>query len=296
MAKRTWKLALLMGAVVAIGAAPAVRADDASELEKIKQENAALKERVDGLESEVGDLKAMVKNLVSLQPPARTTPETPGLTQADVETLKTLARSPRQPVTSSLRAEVYGKIKADAAYDTQRVSTGDYIRWVESERYNSNDNEFNLTANETRLGVKIFGPEDDTLRTSGLVEVDFFASDVPENKAEMFMRHAYLLLEWPNSRFSVLAGQTWDVISPLAPYQGSLNYSVAWWAGNIGYRRPQIRVTKAFGQDVEYKLEAALARTIGRSSGFDPGDTGEDAGFPTVQARASTSVTVSPGL
>ena len=39
-----------------------------------------------------------------------------------------------------------------------------------------------------------------------------------------------------------MAGQTWDVISPLNP--GMLMYSVGWEAGNIGYRRAQLRAER----------------------------------------------------
>jgi hypothetical protein len=67
-----------------------------------------------------------------------------------------------------------------------------------------------------------------------------------------------------------------------------LNYTVLWDAGNIGYRRPQIRFTKSIplGEKASLKLEGGPARTIGRT---DPtgSETGEDAGAPTGQARVS---------
>ena len=92
-----------------------------------------------------------------------------------------------------------------------------------------------------------------------------------------------------------MVGQTSDVISPLSP--STLNYSVQWWAGNIGYRRSQIRVTKELdiGSETAVELQGALTRNIGRASGFDPGDTGEDAGFPGVQARAAVPVRLCNG-
>jgi hypothetical protein len=54
-------------------------------------------------------------------------------------------------------------------------------------------------------------------------------------------------------------------------------------------RRPQIRVTKglSLSDDTDLTLQAALLRTMGHNSGFDPGDTGEDAGFPSGQVRAA---------
>jgi len=103
------------------------------------------------------------------------------------------------------------------------------------------------------------------------------------------MRHAYMKLDWPDCRFNIIAGQTSDVISPL--YPSTLNYSVGWWTGNIGYRRPQIRLTKEYGLDeqTDLKLEGALTRTIGRPS-VTLTDSGEDSGLPTIQGRASMTI------
>lgn len=108
------------------------------------------------------------------------------------------------------------------------------------------------------------------------------------------MRHAYMTIDWPKEKFGIIAGQTWDVISPLNPE--TLNYSVDWWVGNIGYRRPQIRLTKGYtlNKDVELKLEGAIARTIGRTnSGIltaDQADTGENSGTPSLQGRVSVTL------
>jgi hypothetical protein len=147
-----------------------------------------------------------------------------------------------------------------------------------------------MTANESRLGMWIYGPKDGEVKTSGRVEIDFYGGG-SENKSNPMLRHAYLNLDWPKDKFSILAGQTSDVISPLFP--DTLNYSVGWWVGNIGYRRPQIRLTKSYALDENYtlKFEGALARTIGRTnSGIlaaDQADTGENSGMPSIQGRVS---------
>ncbi len=194
----------------------------------------------------------------------------------------------KKSVLSSLDIEIYGLVKADASYDTSRTNPGNYVLFVESEATKKNDNEFNLTANQTKLGLRVGGPASETLKTSGLVEVDFYGNYAAENKAKPQMRHAYLTLEWPQAQFSILAGQTSDIISPLVP--NTLNYTVLWDAGNIGYRRPQIRATQniPMGEKAGVKLEAGVARTLGRT---DPtgSESGEDAGFPTVQSRVSAS-------
>ncbi|TRZ55560.1 MAG: hypothetical protein D4S02_17615, partial [Rhodocyclaceae bacterium] len=62
--------------------------------------------------------------------------------------------------------QLYGKIKADAAFDTSRTNTGNFARWVEHESTNRDDHEMNITANETRLGLKFKGPDVGEAKTS----------------------------------------------------------------------------------------------------------------------------------
>jgi hypothetical protein len=103
------------------------------------------------------------------------------------------------------------------------------------------------------------------------------------------MRKAYLTIAWPDLDLKLVAGQDSDVISPL--YPETVNYTVQWWAGNIGYRRPQVRVTKGYDLSDSIGLEFALAatRTIGRLSQFTNEDSGQDAAFPTTQSRLGLS-------
>lgn len=194
-------------------------------------------------------------------------------------------------VWSKLDVQVYGYVKLDSSYDTSRTSTGNFAQWVNSEGANNKDDQFNMTANQTRLGIKITNPNDGRIKTFGQVEVDLYGNATAENKPGVLVRHAFGRLDCPDAGWSLLAGQTWDVISPLNP--PTVNYSVMWWVGNIGYRRPQVRVTKTFdiGDDRTVTLQAAAARAIGHSTvnGFDPGDTGEDAGYPGIQARAAVT-------
>ena len=229
------------------------------------KENAELRQKLDQLDKELEGLKKTVMQQSG---------ETPDMLP--------------KPVWSNMDIQLYGFLKLDAAYDTSRIENGNYAKWVESESTNDDDDQFNMTVNETRLGMLINGPDNGQMRTSGRVEVDFYGGG-NENQAHLMMRHAYLKLDWPESRFNIIAGQTHDVISPL--YPSTVNYSVGWWTGNIGYRRPQIRLTKELGfvTGGYLKLEGALARTIGEDS-ITGTDSGEDAGFPTLQGRASITV------
>ncbi|MFC1781249.1 DcaP family trimeric outer membrane transporter [Planctomycetota bacterium] len=232
----------------------------------LADENAELKQRVQQLDQELEEVKSALYSDEELD-------ELP------------------KPILSNLDVDFYGYLKLDMAYDTSRIENGNYAQWAEQEHDNDDDNQFNMTAKESRFGLNINGPDNGSMQTSGRVEVDFYGAGGAENKAELMMRHAYIKLDWPESKFDIIAGQTSDVISPL--YPSTINYSVGWWVGNIGYRRPQIRITKEldFVSGGSLKLEGALARTIGRQDmTTDPTDSGEDAGFPTLQGRVSTTV------
>ena len=187
---------------------------------------------------------------------------------------------------------LYGFFKLDLVYDDSRMNQGDYARWVEPEEGGS-DNQSNITANQSRFGLKFDTEERHPVRTRGQVEVDLYGA-APENKPELMIRHAFLEVEWPESDVRLLAGQTFDVISPLNP--PVINYTVNWWCGNIGYRRAQLRYTKGFHRDgkARYNVEVALARNIGHDAPFDPGDTGEDEAMPSVQGRFSFAIPMGP--
>ena len=195
-------------------------------------------------------------------------------------------------VVSKVPIRLSGYVKLDASWDDSRTSTGNFARWVESEQTNKDDDEFNMTARQTRLALNFGDVEVEGVKTRGKVEVDFYGdSEAAENKAEPMLRHAFLELEWPDYDLELLAGQSSDVISPLNP--STVNYTVLWWNGNVGYRRPQVRLTKGFKFEnpllERIELQAAMTRNIGHDGPFDPGDTGEDAGTPGLQWRAAAS-------
>ena len=268
------------------GSASAPSSDRAipnKDLENLRQENVQLRQRLEKLESALAasNTKAATPPVPA---PAQTSSQAPSAKPQPVA--NPVPVSDKKNVLSSLDIELYGIIKQDTAYDSSRTYPGNYVLYVDSEATRDDDDEFNLTANQTRLGMRIAGPATDTFKTSGLVEIDFYGNYASENKAKIQMRHAYMVLDWPIAQFSILAGQASDIISPLVP--NTLNYTVLWDAGNIGYRRPQVRFTKGIplSEKASLKLEGGVVRTIGRT---DPtgSETGEDAGTPTGQARAS---------
>jgi hypothetical protein len=284
--KGNWKMKklIIVSCVVLFACLPIVAS--AATNDELSSENAALKARLDRLEKELTSIRGLVeKKSTTAGKPINV----PAISDADLTKLSEMVTKKK---ASGVTVTPYGFIKADAIYDNSQVSVGNFIKWVESEGTGGDNDEFNMTANQTRLGLKINGPQSNGLNMSGVVELDFYGGQA-ENKSHMFMRHAYMKMAWPEERFSIIAGQTWDVISPLNP--GTLNYSVAWWAGNIGYRRPQIRLTKSYAlsDSIDLKLEGALARNIGTngSDSFATGtvDSGQTSGQPMYQGRSSVT-------
>ncbi|MDO5113782.1 MAG: hypothetical protein Q4E67_05355 [Planctomycetia bacterium] len=145
-----------------------------------------------------------------------------------------------------------------------------------------------VSVRRSRLGVDFSGPEmpfwgNPTM--GGKVEIDFMGElGTAENKPSVLLRHAYW--EMKNDCYRVLVGQTEDVISPLTP--GMLNYYNGWFAGNIGYRNPQIQLARYFypSDHVRMELQTAICQIYGSDfSSYDhPGS------YPTVQARLGWTI------
>lgn len=181
-----------------------------------------------------------------------------------------------------------GFFKGDAIFDANRTYPGNFAIWVPYGG-SEDDDAMHVTARETRLGFNFRWCENE-YTTSAKLEFDFYGLgaeprglNAMENKATSMLRHAFLQVT--KGRWSLLAGQTSDVISPLVPK--TVNYTVCWAQGNIGYRRPQLRVSTWAGLGERAKLTAAVAatRTLGSDLDGDGIDDGMDAPVPTVQGR-----------
>ena len=106
---------------------PAVVVCAADTTEEIAKENAQLKQRVDRLEKELAEIKAMLAQRPTAKPEAETKAATPKLAQSDIEKIAAIVQGKKKPITSSLDVEVYGRLKLDAAYDTSRTDVGNYV-------------------------------------------------------------------------------------------------------------------------------------------------------------------------
>lgn len=141
----------------------------------------------------------------------------------------------------------YGFIRFDAIWDDSRLSHPQFPSWVESEspdpataaEVGENEGEINLHARLSRVGFNVEAFElKNGKKVDGKVEIDF-QNGGRESRAALRWRHAYFRLL--KDDYNVLLGQTSDLIAPLYPFVN--NDGAMWNAGNIGDRRPQVRIT-----------------------------------------------------
>ncbi|MBN1766711.1 MAG: hypothetical protein JW860_15760 [Sedimentisphaerales bacterium] len=186
------------------------------------------------------------------------------------------------------KIQPYGYFKFDLNYDDSASNAGDYLIWVEPENSTTrSDGRISTTARQTRLGAKVFAPDIGDMKVMGRVEIDFYNPEVNvENKSTPQMRHAYGQIS--GADWSLLFGQTSDIISPLVP--NTLNYTVGWFGGNIGYRHPQLQFSKWWTcpeTEMQMKVETAVSRQIRQDADGFGVDDGHDTDTPTVLARLS---------
>ncbi|MCK4903188.1 MAG: hypothetical protein KAS35_00755 [Candidatus Marinimicrobia bacterium] len=172
-----------------------------------------------------------------------------------------------------LTIQPYGFFKFDMSYDSDLMSAGNFARWAKPNSSEDAIPTTNITSKQSRFGMNI-----NKGAILGKVEIDFYGSPSVENKGRLMLRKAYAEAKFTN--FSLRAGQDSDVISPLVP--STINYPVAWWAGNIGYRRPML---KLFGTQKSVSWTLALARNIGGDLNGDGIDDGSEGVLPEVQGR-----------
>ncbi|HLF93771.1 MAG TPA: hypothetical protein VJB14_09915 [Planctomycetota bacterium] len=207
------------------------------------------------------------------------------------------------------RISIYGTLRMDAYAGDGRFNHTQFTYYALSHdptvtpAVDDTDNWIDWTPRLSRLGVKV---ERDSLplwpdaRLSGQLEFDFQnratseTSGLESESRELpRLRHAFVKLQ--AGSFSFLAGQTWDLISPLWPLANA--DGMMWNSGNLGDRRPQVR----FGWDEPLGDGAALTTAVAfaRTGAIDrenldaaAGDSvrdGDESARPMIQGRVGMS-------
>ena len=194
---------------------------------------------------------------------------------------------------SGVSATLYGFASLNAAYEDSKSNNGNFANFVAaSDLTNRNDAGWHFTPNLTRIGLNLSSGNDSTFfKANGKIEVDFYGGG-SGNAPTPRLRHGYGEITFGNSGFSILGGQTWDLISPLVT--PTLNAGVLNNSGDAGLRRAQFRLTEKIpvgGGSLD--IAAALVRTIGENQPYNTSsasETGVDADIPTFQGRIGISL------
>ncbi|NIA21599.1 MAG: hypothetical protein GWP05_06465 [Anaerolineaceae bacterium] len=188
----------------------------------------------------------------------------------------------------NIRLKLYGSVKTDASFNTGRSNNVDVSIFAASpSRTFRGDEEFGLTARQSRLGLSITGPKVKDWDLKGRFEVDFWNGpygETNEMRNNLRLRLAYL--EVSNPETMIRAGQDWEILSPLNP--STLNYDIMEFKGNLAYRRPQVRITHRVPLDKEKKSQWIIEASINRPQGWGGGvDEGVDSGLPVFEGRTA---------
>ncbi|WP_200836769.1 hypothetical protein [Rubripirellula obstinata] len=184
----------------------------------------------------------------------------------------------------------YGTVWSDMVYATSRTVPGRFTLWIESDEVQG-EPAFELDARRSRIGVDVKGPPIGLLgglESRANFEVDFLGNFTTDNQPDVRLRHVFWEAKNENTRF--LVGQTWDVISPLLP--NTVSFPVLWTAGNIGFRRNQLRLERYadLGNRTSVTFQAALAQNVIQDFATGAAAAGivrESGDWPMIQARSA---------
>jgi hypothetical protein len=236
----------------------------------------------------------------SASPAAGATPRSPEPAQSPSQPAQADKNQPvRWPelVGEGTHIKFYGFLRLDMDFDSQHpnnTQTPLFITSPDPAAGGNRNGDFSMHPRLTRLGIDFSGPRIASLgdaRLSGKLETDF-ENGGTESRQIIRIRHAFLRLDWRD--FSILAGQTWDTVSPLFPTVN--NDTLQWNAGNVGDRRPQFRAA------YEPKLgrgKLSLTGGLGLTGAIDALDLdnngfrdGEESSLPDYQGRVGYSYPV----
>ena len=206
---------------------------------------------------------------------------------------QTALPAPQANVTapSGERLNFYGFLRLDSIFDSGLTNNAQTPFWVLSpssaNKQRTGNQQLTVHPRLTRIGINFFAPPNlvKGWDVTGKFEMDWQNAQgvTPESRPLPRIRHAYLQLQ--RGSYSLLLGQTWDLISPLFPSPN--DDTLMWNAGNLGDRRAQIRLSY---EPKDKPLRWALA--LGLTGAVDGKDLdnngvrdGEDSGLPNVQGR-----------
>jgi hypothetical protein len=194
------------------------------------------------------------------------------------------------------KVSLYGRLELNSAYETD-VTGGLWSANAPSGAKGDAQGRTSLSIARTRLGFNLEGPsKEGEPSLKGRFEADFAGNSTYSNfngtsgsNGGFRIRQSYGSVTFKDIGLTLLFGQTDDVVTPLDP--PAVNPSSFNGAGNIGNRRPQIRVTEAIGP-VEVAVAATHDRTYGYPVVVGKDSKGKDSSITLSDANAPSSPAV----
>jgi hypothetical protein len=169
---------------------------------------------------------------------------------------------------------IYGFARLDVLLNDSRMSSLDDPSYVMNEPAGGQlESELTMTPRLSRVGLSIdrWEIKDDRIFGEGKVEIDFAGGG---GTNAIRLRHAYASVSAMRRERGVelLAGQTWDLTSPLFP--SAQNDTQLRYAGNLGDRRPQLRLSLHPSSKLQLAVAAAAPAVLDPDAGpgTDPDD------------------------
>jgi hypothetical protein len=154
--------------------------------------------------------------------------------------------------TGGYDVTIGGFVKMDLGWQSQNIGPGysAAVRGSMPDNENRYDEYGSLYwyTGETRLNMRIKGPDAWGAKTSAFIEGDFRGSSIGSSAGVFGLRHAYMKFDWADD--SLIIGQTWNdlgyISSSFTIGSGELNPM-----GN-GVRQPQVRWTHAINKSFSF--------------------------------------------
>lgn len=209
-------------------------------------------------------------------------PAQPVPTAAPAKEASTAQSQSDGPMTtvSKIPVKIYGNVLINGGYVDRGSNTNDIPLFAQKRGTSSDQNHqnFEMTARQTRFGLRYEGSIFKDAKLTGVFELDLLGGKPAFGNGVNFdifrVRLAYGRIDWKNDSFE--AGQDWAVFSPLNPTTLA-SYAIPGFStsGNLWNRFPQIR----------YEHRAAIgdkSKFIFTSAVLDP-NAGDNAGNPAAR-------------
>ncbi len=196
--------------------------------------------------------------------------------------------------TSKLPVKIYGSLLVNASFSDGGSNNIDVPLFGQKRdaSIDQNHENFNMTARQSRLGMRYEGKIFGDAKLTGVFEFDLFGGKPAISNGEHFdlfrLRLAYGRIDWKNDSFE--AGQDWAVFAPLNPTTLA-SFAIPGFAGsgNLWYRMPQIRYEHREGDKSKFILTTAI---LDPNAGDNAGNLvlrtlglGERGGLPAFETR-----------